>query len=253
MSMVYSAIFQLIGGITIAFVFQWKLALLAFFVILPIALTAGYYRFKYEIEFEKLYAVVFAESSKFAAEAISNFRTVSALTLEDVICERYQRLLDGHVNSAFRKAWYTTTIFAMSDSVALAYNALIFWYGAKLIMEENIDTSSFLVCYMSITQAAEAAGQGFSFGPNAASAKAAANRILSARATRNKEVCTDKNVIPDVAGGIKIELQNVHFRYPTRNMSIFKGLNLTIEKGQFVALVGASGCGKTSIISLLER
>jgi ABC-type multidrug transport system fused ATPase/permease subunit len=52
---------------------------------------------------------------------------------------------------------------------------------------------------------------------------------------------------------VKIELRDVHFKYPTRDVSVFKGLNLTIEKGQFAALVGASGCGKTSIISLLER
>jgi ABC-type multidrug transport system fused ATPase/permease subunit len=52
---------------------------------------------------------------------------------------------------------------------------------------------------------------------------------------------------------VKIEFQDAHFKYPTRDMSIFRGLNLTIEKGQFAALVGSSGSGKTSIVSLLER
>lgn len=253
MAMVYNAVFQLIGGIIIAFIFSWKLACLAVFVILPVALAAGYYRFKYEIDFEKLYAEVFAESSKFAAEAISAFRTVSALTLEGVIGDRYDRLLQGHVDSAFRRAWGTTTIFALSDSVALAYNALVFWYGAKLMIEEKLGATNFLVCFMAATQAAEAAGQCFSFGPNAASVRAAANRILGARFTRNRETHDAADAVPDVEGGVKIELQGLHFRYPTRDVNIFKGLDITIEKGQFAALVGASGCGKTSIISLLER
>ncbi|KAJ2907063.1 P-loop containing nucleoside triphosphate hydrolase protein [Zalerion maritima] len=253
MAIVYSSGFQLIGGVTIAFVFSWKLACLACFVILPVGMAAGYFRFKYEIDFEKLYAQVFAESSKFAAEAIGAFRTVTALTLEDVICERYDELLRRHVNSAFKKAWGTTTIFALSDSVALAYNALVFWYGAKLMMDGDLEVTNFFVCYMAATQAAEAAGQGFSFGPNAASAKAASNRILGARFTRNKDTHADSESIPNAEGGVKIEFQNVHFRYPTRDVSIFKDLNITIEKGQFAALVGASGCGKTSIVSLLER
>lgn len=102
-------------------------------------------------------------------------------------------------------------------------------------------------------QGAESAGQGFGFGPNAAQATAASNRILTIRTSRNQDLGDENLRIPDTEGGIKIELKDVHFKYPTRDMSIFKGLNLTIEKGQFAALVGPSGCGKTSIISLLER
>jgi ABC-type multidrug transport system fused ATPase/permease subunit len=52
---------------------------------------------------------------------------------------------------------------------------------------------------------------------------------------------------------MSIELDNVYFKYPTRSTPVFKGLSLKIEKGQFAALVGASGCGKTSIVSLMER
>jgi ATP-binding cassette subfamily B (MDR/TAP) protein 1 len=51
-----------------------------------------------------------------------------------------------------------------------------------------------------------------------------------------------------------IELKEVHFSYPMRSeISILKGVNLKVQKGQFVALVGASGCGKSTIISMLER
>jgi ABC-type multidrug transport system fused ATPase/permease subunit len=106
---------------------------------------------------------------------------------------------------------------------------------------------------MAVLQGAESAGQGFSFGPNAAQAAAASDRIINMRTNRNTDKTAETEEIPDVGGGIKIELEDVYFKYPTRNVSVFKGLNLSIEKGQFTALVGASGCGKTSIISLLER
>ncbi|KAF3017156.1 hypothetical protein E8E14_011158 [Neopestalotiopsis sp. 37M] len=258
MALVYNAIFTVFGTLAVAFAFGWKLALVALCVTMPLGLSAGYFRVKYELEFEKMYSAVFAESSKFAAEAIGAFRTVSSMTLEDTITERYDKLLNGHVGSAFKKARWTTLIFALSDSISLGCQALIFWYGGRLMATREYEPMQFFVCYMAVIQGAESAGQGFSFGPNAAQASAAANRILSVRELRgNKDddpTSTEPaSSIPDSEGGIKLELRDVHFKYPTRNVSIFKGLNLTIEKGQFAALVGASGCGKTSIVSLLER
>ncbi|KAI0890737.1 P-loop containing nucleoside triphosphate hydrolase protein [Annulohypoxylon maeteangense] len=253
MAMVYNSFFTLIGSLAISFAFGWKLALVATCVTMPIGLIAGYFRFKYELEFEQMYAEVFAESSKFAAEAIAAFRTVSSLTLEDTICTRYDGLLNHHVSHAYKKSIWRTLVFAFSDSVSMACQALILWYGGTLLASREYNVLQFLVCYMAVINGAEAAGQGFSFGPNAAQASAAANRILSIRESRTRDLGEKKAQIADTRGGIKIELRDVHFKYPSRNVSIFKGLNLTIEKGQFAALVGASGCGKTSIISLLER
>lgn len=99
--------------------------------------------------------------------------------------------------------------------------------------------------------AAEGFGQSLSFGPNAAQAAAASNRILGARESRLIEPL-GKGDIPDTEGGITIELRDVRLRYAGRKTPVLSGLNMTIKKGQFVALVGASGCGKTSVVSLLE-
>ncbi|KAK2019979.1 P-loop containing nucleoside triphosphate hydrolase protein [Colletotrichum eremochloae] len=253
MAMVFTAIFTIIGAISIAFAFGWKLALVALCVTMPVGIVSGYLRFKYEIQFEKMNAAVFAESSKFAAESIGAFRTVSALTLEDKTCARYNDLLKNHVTHAFRKAKWTSLVFGFSDSVSMACQALIFWYGSRLLISGEYTSQAFFVCFMAVIQGAEAAGQSLSFGPNAAQATAASNRIINMRNSRNQNLIPVVAAIPDTEGGVQIEFRDVHFRYPTRDVSVFKGLNLTIEKGQFAALVGASGCGKTSIISLMER
>ncbi|KAK8050263.1 multidrug resistance protein [Apiospora phragmitis] len=261
MAMVFNSVFIVIGCLVISFAFGWKLALVAMFVTMPLGIAAGYFRLRYELEFEKMNAAVFAESSKFAAEAIGAFRTVASMTLEDTITTRYDKLLNGHVAKAYKKARWSTLVFALSDSLGLGCSALIFWYGGHLLASREYQAVNFFICYMAAIQGGEGAGQGFSFGPNVAQASAAANRILSIRHTQEKDAlgritpaATEKpRSIPDTEGGVKIELRDVHFKYPTRNVSIFKGLNITIFKGQFAALVGASGCGKTSIVSLLER
>jgi ABC-type multidrug transport system fused ATPase/permease subunit len=251
--MLLVGILSLAGALAISFAYGWKLALVALCVTVPLGILAGYFRVRYELQFNAMNEAVFQESSKFGAESIGAFRTVSALVMEDSICQRYQQLLSGHVTAAFMKARFTTLIFAFADSVSLACQALIFWYGGQLLISGEYNVISFLVTYMAVIQGAESAGQWLSFGPNAAQATAAANRILQARETRIRDSVSQSEQIPDTDGGIKIELQDVYFKYPTRDVSIFKGLNLTIEKGQFAALVGASGSGKTSIVSLLER
>ncbi|TGO79257.1 hypothetical protein BELL_0038g00020 [Botrytis elliptica] len=252
MAMVLTAICNILGCIIIAFVFGWKLTCVVAFVALPLLICGSFYRIRYEIQFEKMNQAVFAESSKFAAEAISAFRTVTSLTLEDMISTRYEELLKWHVKGHAKKSRYSSIIFAASESLGLGCMALAFWYGGTLLASREYGPVNFFVVYIAIINGAESAGSLLSFGPNMAQASAAANRILSFRLPA-KVTGNLASHVQNTEGGVKIELKDVWFKYPTRDVPIFTGLNITIKKGQFAALVGPSGCGKTSIVSLLER
>ena len=121
------SVFNVIGCIAIAFSFGWKLTLVAMFTAFPVIVSAMFVRIRYEVTFEKMNAAVFAESSQFASEAIGAFRTVTSLTLEDAITDRYSNLLNSHVKAAFHKAKYAGIVFALSDSLDLPCMALCFW------------------------------------------------------------------------------------------------------------------------------
>ncbi|VUC30462.1 unnamed protein product [Clonostachys rosea] len=243
---------NIIGGIVMSLVYSWKLALVSICAVVPVCLFSGYIRFRYELMFDKMNDAVFAESSQFASEAIGAFRTVTSLTLENSILSRFERLCHGHVVAAYKKARWVSIVLGLSDSATLASQALIFYYGGRLLARGEIDVMSFYVCMMALMNASEGFGKSLSFGPNAAQATAASNRILDARESQLIED-HEHDHIPDTDGGIKIDFQDVRLTYAARETPTLNGLNLTIEKGQFAALVGASGCGKTSIISLLER
>ena len=253
MASVYIGLFTLVGSVAIAFAFAWKLALVSLCVVVPILLGSTYWRLRYEIQFEKMNNKVFAESSKFASESIGAFRTVASLTLEDSICDRFGDLCKGHVWEAYKKARWVSLLFGFSDSATMACQALILYYGGRLLLKGEFGLESFFVCFMAIMNAGESTGQALGFGPNAVQVTAAANRILDMRDSEVKDDIDASDSMAASGGGMKIELDNIHFKYPTRDVPVFKGLDMTIEKGQFAALVGASGCGKTSIISLLER
>jgi ABC-type multidrug transport system fused ATPase/permease subunit len=166
MSIALIAVVNLIGSLIISFVYGWKLTLVALFSIMPIILYAGYMRMRLEIQFEKKNAAVFEESSQFATEAVGAFRTVASLIMEDMIGDRYQKLLVGHVKHAFGSAKYSTVVFAASDSLELGCMALAFWYGGTLLASREYDVVDFFVIYTAVVQGAIAAGMWFSFAPS---------------------------------------------------------------------------------------
>lgn len=107
-----------------------------------------------------------------------------------------------------------------------------------------------MYCIKSTTFGAIQAGNVFSFVPDISSAKGAATDILrlvdsvpeiDAESTEGKKVDQEK-----VTGQIRLE--NIHFRYPTRPaVRVLRDLSLRVEPGTYIALVGASGCGKSTV------
>ena len=248
--------FNVLGCVAISFSFGWKLTLVAAVSALPLILLAGFFRVRFEVHYDRMNNKVFGESSQFAAEAITAFRTVTALTLEDTIQTRYKELLREHIRKALKKARYATLVFAASDSIELLCMALTFWYGGQLLASREYDVVQFFVVYVAMVQGSQNAGQFLGLASNLAFAAAAGNRILSLRSSSKPgdgETTADSKPTKEAPQGSRIELKDVAFRYPTRDSPIFSRLNLTIEPGQFVAFVGPSGCGKTTVVSLLER
>ncbi|KAK2022949.1 ABC transporter [Colletotrichum zoysiae] len=255
LAMLLSGVFTVIGCVAIALIFGWKLGLVAACITMPIMLGAGLWKFRHEVQFDQMNTAVFGESSQFATEAIGAIRTVSSLGMESIINARYEKLLNGHILAARRKAQWTAVLYGFADSVSLGCQALVFWYGGRLLASGEYSMEAFFVCFMAIIQGAEAASQILAVAPSAAQAAAAADRILDVRESADvgQAAIRGTEEIAGAEGGVRVELRDVHFKYPTRDVVVFEGLNLTIEQGQYAAFVGPSGCGKTTIISLLER
>lgn len=127
MAFVLISILNVVGCLIISFYFGWKLTIVTLCSSMPLIVAASFLRIRYEARFEKMNNEVFAESAKFATESITAFRTVSALTLEDIIIERYETLLREHVKHSFGKSSWVTLIFAVADSIALLCMAFVLW------------------------------------------------------------------------------------------------------------------------------
>jgi ATP-binding cassette subfamily B (MDR/TAP) protein 1 len=131
MAMVMISIFGVIGCITIAIIFHWKFGLVVIVSSLPIILAGGWYRVRHEVRFEARNNKVFAESARYATEAIGATRTVASLTLERAVCERYDMMLKEHVKKSWKEARVSCAVFALSDSMVLLCMAFALWYVMK--------------------------------------------------------------------------------------------------------------------------
>lgn len=121
------AVFNVIGCVAISFTYGWKLTVVILFSAMPVILVAFMIRIRFDLKFEEWNNQVFSQSSQFANEAIGAFRTVTSLTMEDTIINKYETLLRDQIRKSTRKATYAALVFALSDSLELCSIALTFW------------------------------------------------------------------------------------------------------------------------------
>ncbi|KAE9985325.1 hypothetical protein EG328_007578 [Venturia inaequalis] len=243
----------LVVAMTISLAIGWKLALVCISAI-PVLLACGFFRFWMLARFQARTKAAYVNSAGFACEATSAIRTVASLTREEDVFEKYHAQLEAQAKSSLVSILKSSALYAASQSFIFFCIALGFWYGGTLIAKREYSQFQFFVCFMSIIFGAQSAGTIFSFAPDMGKAKHAAAELQTLFDRKPKIDCWSEegDRLTSVEG--HVEFRDVHFRYPTRpEQPVLRGLNLSIKPGQYVALVGASGCGKSTTIALLER
>lgn len=243
----------LVSSLVLALAIGWKLALVCISTV-PVLLACGFFRFWMLAHFQRRSKNAYEQSATYASEAISAIRTVASLTREEDVMVQYRESLAAQLRSSLISIAKSSLLYAASQSFLFLAFALGFWYGGTLLAKYEYDMFQFFVCFMAVIFGAQSAGTVFSFAPDMGKAHQAAAE-LKTLFDRKPVVDTwsnDGTSLEGVEG--TIEFRDVHFRYPTRpEQPVLRGLNLTVRPGQYVALVGASGCGKSTTIALLER
>lgn len=243
----------LIASVSLAVAIDWKLALVCVATI-PILLGCGFFRFWMLARFQARAKQAYVGSASYACEATAAIRTVASLTREEDVWEHYSQSLVLQTQKSLRSILKSSLLYAASQSLTFLCISLGFWYGGSLLADHELSMFKFFLCFTAVIFGAQSAGTIFSFAPDMGKAKHAA-RELKLLFDRKPEIdwwSTDGERLEQVEGSL--EFRDVHFRYPTRpQQPVLRGLNLTVKPGQYVALVGASGCGKSTTIALLER
>ncbi|PCH00314.1 ABC transporter, integral membrane type 1 [Penicillium occitanis (nom. inval.)] len=241
----------MIAAICVSVAFGWKLGLVCV-AMAPVLIACGFLRFYLLSRYESQSKILYERSAGYACEAVTDVRTVAALTREREICTEYGQQVQGIIAKNLPSVATTSVLYALSQSLFFGCTALSFWYGGNLIADGNYTLFELFVCFIEIMFATQSVGTIFSFAPDMARAKEAAINLKNIY-EQQPEASEGEPLNSDKVQG-KIALENVFFRYPTRPTKYaLRDVNISIEPGQHVALVGSSGSGKSTIISLLER
>lgn len=243
----------LLIAIIVSLAIGWKLGLVCM-AALPVILGTGFTRFWVLAKFSAESKNAYKKSAGYACEHTNAIRTVASLTIEDTVYKEYRRQLEVQQKASLRSNLRNSALYAASQSAMFLVMSLGFWYGGTLISSGEYSLFQFFLVFSEIIFGAQSAGTVFSFAGDMSKAKNAAAELKKLFDLRPKidPWNPDGQKIDDVQG--HVEFRDVHFRYPTRpDVPVLRGLNLTIKPGQYVALVGASGCGKSTTIALMER
>ncbi|KAM3147604.1 hypothetical protein pb186bvf_000411 [Paramecium bursaria] len=249
-----------IFGLIVGLIYGWKLALVIFGM-MPVAGIFMAIFMKLTAAQERSQLDAYSKANGLSEQAISAIKTVKSLTGEDFEFSRYSQCLQKAAQNSMKYHLGIGISFALLYGQMMWSYSLGFWYGSKLIIDQTQNESTgdkytvadIITTFYSIGLIGYSIGQ---IGPCLtyyAKGKEAAKNIFQIieRIPQVNDI-QDPIDFRDQLGDIKFE--NVSFSYPHNpEKLILNNINLIIPKGKKVALVGESGCGKSTIIQLIER
>ncbi|XP_036184196.1 ATP-dependent translocase ABCB1 isoform X3 [Myotis myotis] len=251
--MFFQSIATFITGFIVGFTRGWELTLVILAVSPVLGLSAAIWA-KILSSFTDKELFAYAKAGAVAEEVLAAIRTVIAFGGQKKELERYNKNLEEAKRIGIRKA--ITANISMGAAFLLIYAsyALAFWYGTSLVLSGKYSIGKVLTVFFSVLIGAFSIGQASPSIEAFANARGAAYEIFKIIDNKPSIDSYSKNGHkPDNIQG-NLEFTNVHFSYPSRKeVKILKGLNLQVRSGQTVALVGNSGCGKSTTVQLMQR
>ncbi|KAL6629034.1 hypothetical protein ACP70R_028799 [Stipagrostis hirtigluma subsp. patula] len=253
MALVIQTVSAVLIAFTMGLVIAWRLALVMI-AVQPLIIVCFYARRVLLKSMSKKSIQAQSESSKLAAEAVSNLRTITAFSSQDRILRLFDQAQDGPRRESIRQSWFAGLGLGTSMSLMTCTWALDFWYGGRLMAEQHITAKALFQTFMILVSTGRVIADAGSMTTDLAKG---ADAVASVFAVLDRETEID----PDNPDGYKpeklkgeVDIRGVDFAYPSRpDMIIFKGFSLSIQPGKSTALVGQSGSGKSTIIGLIER
>ncbi|XP_023549973.1 ABC transporter B family member 15-like [Cucurbita pepo subsp. pepo] len=241
-----------LGSYIVGFIMLWQQALVG----LPFALLLlipGLLYGKTLMGFARESMEGYKKAGMVAEQAVSSIRTVYAYAGEDKIKSDYSSALETSVKLGLKQG-LSKGLAIGSNGVSFAIWAFMAWYGSRMVMYHGAQGGTVYAVGVTIAVGGLAVGTSFSNVQYFSEAIAAGERIMEIinRVPKIDSADMEGQILENVSG--EVQFNNVQFAYPSRPETIIlKDLTITIPAGRTVALVGGSGSGKSTVISLLQR
>ncbi|XP_065859873.1 ABC transporter B family member 11-like isoform X1 [Euphorbia lathyris] len=242
-----------IAGFVIAFIRGWLLTLVMLSSI-PLLVIAGAVVSIMISKSATQGQNAYAKAAAVVEQTIGSIRTVASFTGEKQAIRKYNKFLVTAYKAGANEGFITGLGVGLSSMIVFGSYALAIWFGGKMILEKGYTGGEVVNVIMAVMTGSTSLGLASPCISAFAAGQAAAYKMFE---TINRKPEIDAydpkgKILDEIRGDI--ELKDVHFSYPARpDEQIFSGFFLSIPSGITAALVGQSGSGKSTVISLIER
>jgi len=186
-------------------------------------------------------------------DSINGIRIVKAFNNEEYEFNRFNKENNKYFNLVFRQAKLGHTAIPINDFIGISIGVILLWYGGSAVLNQTglspEDFMRFIILLFAVMQPARKLA---SVNTQIQSGLASADRAFSLL-DQPLEIIDKKNLVNIPKFKDSIIFQNVNFKYQDSNKLILDNINLTIRKGEKIALVGESGSGKSTLVDLIPR
>jgi ATP-binding cassette subfamily B protein len=249
---VFGDVFTLVAIMTMMLLTDWKLALVAFAVIPLVFLAASIFRRSVRDAFREI-RVRLARINSFLQEHLGGIRVVQLFNRQEAAARQFEAINRDHLDAHLKSIRIYAVFFPVIELLSSMAIAALLWYGGLRALGGTL-TVGVLAAFIQLTRRFFQPLQDLSEKYNLLqSAMASSERIfrLLDTAPTVVEPAAPRSLVRPVRGEIAFE--NVWFRYADDGPWVLKDVSLVASTGRTVALVGHTGAGKTTIISLLLR
>ncbi|WP_456376813.1 ABC transporter ATP-binding protein [Lutibacter sp.] len=229
---------------------NWKLALIAF-IVLPILIYATkLFQIAIKSAFQEVRAQV-ANLNGFVQERVTGMNIVQLFNREKIEYDNFLKINEKHKKAHVKTVWYYSIFFPIAEILSSIAIGLLVWYGGLDIVNSGGTNAGQIIAFIMMSQMLFRPLRQIADKFNTLQmGMVAGDRVFEVLDTESQ--ITKTGEVKAVSFKGNIAFKNVHFSY-IEGEEVLKGISFNVHAGETVALVGATGAGKSTIINLVNR
>jgi len=248
--MIISDLLKMLVVALVMLLMNWRMALIAF-IVLPILIYATkLFQIAIKSSFQEVRIQV-ANLNGFVQERITGMNIVQLFNREEVEYNNFVEINDKHKSAHIRTVWYYSIFFPIAEILSSIAVGLLVWYGGLDVVSSGTTNAGQIIAFIMMSQMLFRPLRQIADKFNTLQmGMVAGDRVFEILDTHSQIATNGVMKATHFKGDIKFK--NVHFSY-IDGEPVLKGVSFNVKAGETVAIVGATGAGKSTIINLVNR